>query len=400
MSAFDALRNVGSKVVRRLQAAPKPLVRAMRRHSRAQEHRAFRREADAIDREIAALAATTRPIVAGPWLAEVGYEVLYWIPFLRWFHDAYGIPADRLVIVSRGGMESVYRDFAATYVDIFDVMTPQQLAARNARRRSEGEGGGQKQSATSDLDEELLAAIRSKPGLGDAVVCHPSLMFRLFRNVWHGNLPFDLLWRRTRYVPSRGPSQSGRSDQPSLVELRRSAVALAEAERTGPAAGFPEDFIAAKIYAGPALSPHQTTREAVRAVVAQAATIAPVVLLEAELGIDEHRDFDLDGIPNVLSARALMSPRTNLDVQLALIAGSRFFLSACGGLAWQAPFMGVPTVAIYDSDHLLAPHLFVTRHAAALTGAAEFTPIDLRGLSRIGLAGLSKTMADRATRTT
>src|SRR5688500_19518473 len=50
------------------------------------------------------------------------------------------------------------------------------------------------------------------------------------------------------------------------------------------------------------------------------------------------------------------SDLTNLDVQLALIARSRFFLSACGGLAWHAPFMGVPTVAIYDSDHLLAPH--------------------------------------------
>jgi hypothetical protein len=368
VSAFDALRNVGCKVARRLQAAPKPLVRAIRRHSRAQEHRAFRREAEAIDREIAALAATTRPIVIGPWLAEVGYEVLYWIPFLRWFQDAFGVPTDRLTVVSRGGMESMYRDFAAGYVDIFDLMTPQQLAARNAQRRSEGEGGGQKQSAASSLDEELIAAVRSKLGLGEVAVCHPSLMFRLFRNVWHGNLPFDLLWRRTHHVAMSGSRRTG-----STV-------------RALPP-GVPDDFIAAKIYAGPALSTHEKTREAVRAVVAQAATIAPVVLLEADLVVDEHRDFDLDGIPNVISARSLMSPRTNLDVQLALIARARFFLSACGGLAWQAPFMGVPTVAIYDSDSLLAPHLFVTRHAGALTGAAEFTPLDLRGLSRIGLAG-------------
>jgi len=375
VSAFDALRNVGFKVARRLQSAPKPLVRAMRRHSRAQEHRAFRREAEAIDREIAALAATTRPIVVGPWLAEVGYEVLYWIPFLRWFQDAFGIPPDRLIVVSRGGMEAMYRDFAAGYVDIFDLTTPQQLAARNAQRRSEGEGGGQKQSATSILDEELVAAVRSTRGLGEVAVCHPSLMFRLFRNVWHGNLPFDLLWRRTRYVAT---GRIGRS------------------ERTGPTPGIPDDFIAAKIYAGPALSTHEKTRDAVRAVVAQAATIAPVVLLEADLGIDEHRDFDLDGIPNVISARSLMSPRTNLDVQLALIARARFFLSACGGLAWQAPFMGVPTGAIYDSDSLLAPHLFVTRHAGALTGAAEFTSVDLRGLSRVGLAVSERSSGWRA----
>jgi len=382
VSAFDALRNAGFKVARRLQAAPKPLVRAMRRHSRAQEHRAFRREADAIDREIAAIAATTRPIVVGPWLAEVGYEVLYWIPFLRWFQDAFGVSPDRLIAVSRGGMESMYRDVAAGYVDIFDLTTPQQLAARNAQRRTEGEGGGQKQSATSALDEELIAAVRSRRGLGEVTVCHPSLMFRLFRNVWHGNLPFDLLWRRTRHVAMSGPST-----------------------RTGPAVGglppgIPDDFIAAKIYAGPALSTHEKTRQAVRALVAQAATIAPVVLLEADLGIDEHRDFDLDGIPNVISARSLMSPRTNLDVQLALIARARFFLSACGGLAWQAPFMGVPTVAIYDSDSLLAPHLFVTRHAGALAGAAEFTPLDLRGVARIGLSQPALSERSESRRTT
>jgi hypothetical protein len=59
--------------------------------------------------------------------------------------------------------------------------------------------------------------------------------------------------------------------------------------------------------------------------------MAPVILLDADVGIDEHRDFDLRGIPGVMSASNLMTARTNLDVQLALIARSRFFLSACGG---------------------------------------------------------------------
>ena len=89
------------------------------------------------------------------------------------------------------------------------------------------------------------------------------------------------------------------------------------------------------------------------------------MLLETELGIDEHRDFDLRGIANVTSAAALMSPRTNLGVQLALIARARFFLGTCGGLAWLAPFLGVPTVAVYDSDEPLAPHLLVARQAGA-----------------------------------
>ena len=79
-----------------------------------------------------------------------------------------------------------------------------------------------------------------------------------------------------------------------------------------------------------------------------------------------------------------MTPRTNLDVQLAIVARSRAFLSACGGLAWMAPFIGVPTVAVYDSDHLLAPHLLVERQAGKRTGAAEFSTIDLRATMALG----------------
>ena len=199
MSGFDAVRNLGLKAARRLQAAPKPLVRMMRRQAREQEHRAFRREAEEIERAIAQLAEGQAPIIIGPWLAEVGYEVLYWIPFLRWFQDAHGIAKDRLVVVSRGGMESAYSGIAGRYVDLFDLMTPADLAARNRQRRAGEEGGGQKQSASSTLDDELLAAVRARLGLADARVCHPSLMFKLFREVWHGNLPMDLLWRRTRY---------------------------------------------------------------------------------------------------------------------------------------------------------------------------------------------------------
>ena len=362
MSSFDVVRNLGLKAARRLRAAPKPIVRMMRRQAREEEHRAFRREAEEIDATIAGLARGRAPIIVGPWLGEVGYEVLYWIPFLRWFQDAHGIPSDRFVVVSRGGMEIAYAGIAGRYVDLFDLTTPKDLAARNRQRRADAEGGGQKQSASSALDNELLADVRTRLGLSDARVCHPSLMFRLFREVWHGNLPMDLLWRRTRYERTRLPS----------------SLSLA----------VPNDFVAVKLYSGPALSMNDRTRETLRQLVARAAAVAPVVLLDVDLGIDEHRDLELEDLPNVTSARSLMTARTNLGVQLELVTRSRFFLSACGGLAWLSPFLGVPTVAVYDNDHLLAPHLFVARQAGKLTGAAEFSALDLRSVARLGLEGV------------
>jgi hypothetical protein len=80
-----------------------------------------------------------------------------------------------------------------------------------------------------------------------------------------------------------------------------------------------------------------------------------------------------------------MTPRTNLGVQLGLISRSQAFLGTCGGLAWVAPFLGVPTVAVCDDDEALALHLFVARHAGRSVGAAEFSLLDLRAVARAAM---------------
>ena len=365
MSHFDAVFNLGLKATRRLQSAHKPLVRLMRRNARAGEHRAFRQDAEDIDRQIAACASGTGPIVVGPWLAEVGYEVLYWIPFVRWFpgrlrHSA-ASPRRRLAWRHGVGISRARGNVCRSARSVVAG------GARRAQRRTAKRRRARWTEAVrpeSVPDEEIVAAVRARVGIGEATVLHPSLMFRLFRHVWYDNLPFDVLWRHTRYVTA---------DRATAPPLPVATVSL------------PDDFIAVKVYGGPALGTSEATRGLVRDLVARAAAVAPVVVLESEHGLDEHRDFDFDGLPHVTSAKMLMTPRTNLGVQLALVARSRFFLSACGGLAWLTPFLGVPTVALYEQDRLLAPHLFVARQAGARAGAAEFTPLDLRGLDRLHL---------------
>jgi hypothetical protein len=361
VSASDAVRNASAKAIRRLSAVHKPIVRLLRRRARHEEHQAFAREAESIDRQIAEAAAGGGPIVAGPWLAEVGYEVLYWIPFLRWFADAFHVPPDRLVVLSRGGMEPAYAGIGGAYVDILDLLSPPELAARNAERQAVREGGGQKQSDVSPLDRELVRGAAARAGSATPRVLHPSLMFRLFRHAWHGNIPMDAFWRRTRYEP-----------------MSIAADALASS------IPLPPRFTAAKIYTGPALGASDQTRRLVREAVARVAQADPVVLLSTDFGLDEHRDFGLDDLPGVVNLQPYLTPRTNLGVQLAIIARAQQFLGACGGLAWLAPFLGVPTVAMYDTDRLLAPHLLVARQAGTRAGAAEFSTLDLRALKRVG----------------
>ena len=77
----------------------------------------------AMTRELERLRKSSGPILIGPWISEVGFEVLYWIPFLNWALKAFGLDERRLIVVSRGGARPWYQHLNTEYVDIFDLFT-------------------------------------------------------------------------------------------------------------------------------------------------------------------------------------------------------------------------------------------------------------------------------------
>jgi hypothetical protein len=354
-----ALSNLTHKAFVRLTSVHKPLVRLARRRVRAAQRDAIAASAQAVEGEIARIVAGTGPLIAGPWLGEVGYEALYWTAFLRWVQDRYRVAPERVVVVSRGGVEQWYAGLAGRYVDLFDLLSPEELAARNDARLAAEEQGGRKQFRRGALDEWIL----QQPAVngGSSAVLHPSLMFRMFRDVWQGNLPLDYLFTRAEFARVPRPSR------PALSPL-------------------PPSYVAMKFYGGTALPHTPQHADALRRLVAHVARRTPVVSLDTGLEVDDHRDFVFDDIPGVISARGWMTPRTNLGLQSALMAHADYFLGTCGGLAWLAPFMGVPAVAVYADDAFLRPHLTVARQAGLRAGAAEFSVLDLRALGRLNVA--------------
>ena len=91
-----------------------------------------------VEREIERVVSGSEPLVVGPWLSEVGYEVLYWVPFVRWVKAAFRIDPSRMIVMSRGGAGSWYADITPNYVDVFDELEPAEFSTRNIER-SEGE---------------------------------------------------------------------------------------------------------------------------------------------------------------------------------------------------------------------------------------------------------------------
>jgi hypothetical protein len=338
----------------RLRQGRAAVERSRKRVERFDDHvltayRAERRVAQALARA----AARDQPIIVGPWASEVGYEALYWIPFLRWAVDRYGVSPERVIAISRGGTESWYEGIAARYVDIFELIDPEEFTRQLADRR---ERGDQKQLAASEFDRELIQLASHRLGVRDAACWHPGLMYQLFRAFWHGDRSLDFLLSHTDF-------RMRRSARPSAAD---------------PA--LPAGYAAVKFYTGPALPDTAVNREAAHGLVRRLADQMPVVMLDTAWSTDEHRDYAFDRIPGVTTVRPSLNPRTNLGVQTRVIAGAKMFVGTCGGLAWLAPLLNVETVAVYADDRYLAAHLYAARYIYRRHQAAPFSTVSIPAL--------------------
>jgi hypothetical protein len=300
-------------------------------------------------RTLRAAAAGSGPIILGPWLSEVGYEALYWVPFVRWFTRHYDVDPNRVIALSRGGVSGWYGGIASRYVEQFDLFTPQEFAARNEARRGEAD---QKQLAHSAFDEEILSRARASLGLEDAHVCHPSAMFSLLRQFWLGNDSLQSVLDYTEYATIRAIATV---DLPPL----------------------PDRFVAVKFYTGRALMDTPRHREMLRGLIERVSRKYPIVMLNTSLALDEHADYVFQNIPGLIVLDRWMTPQNNLGVQTEVIRRATRFIGTCGSLAWLAPLLGTDTLAVYADDHFLTPHLYAARHAYGSMDAARFTAMDL-----------------------
>lgn len=308
-----------------------------------------------IKHTLAKQAAASGPVIAGPWTSEVGYEALYWLPFLAWAADRYGVRPERLVALSRGGTDLWYSGIAHRYIEIFDLVEPTEFAKQAAARR---ERGDQKQLALSEFDRELIRLASGRLGVRGAAVWHPGLMYRLFRAFWYGDRSLDFLLRHTDFRSLR-----------------------TVAAPTDPV--LPDEYVAVKFYTGPALPDTDANRAALFELVQRLASRMPVVMLDTGWSVDEHHDYAFEGFRNVTTLRPSLEPKTNLGLQTRVIAGARQFVGTCGGLAWLAPLLGVDTLAVYEDDRYLTAHLYAAKYAYRRTHSARFSTLNLKALRAV-----------------
>lgn len=314
-----------------------------------------------IDAEIRRSLDQPGRLLVGPWTSEVGFELLYWIPFLGWLQQRYGVPSERLVAVTRGGAGVWYGGVAAETAELFDRVDPDTFRARSADRwRSVG---GQKQILMDDWEKDLLERIRNDGVDAGPGVLHPYLMYALFWAVWHGKAPVSLVFAHTRFRPLPDPG-------------------------IAPAVDLPDDFVAVRFYFRPSFPDTAENRRLIGGLIERLSARRPVVLLNPRLEIDDHRDWLPAEGRGLLDLAGGMTPATNLAVQSAVIARARAFVGTYGGLSYLAPLYGRPSLALRTQpEHNLPAHQEVAEHAAATAGGSLLilSPNDLSLLDALGL---------------
>ena len=293
--------------------------------------------ADLLDR----IAGDDGPVVIGPWLAEVGFEVLYWIPFLRSLVARGHIDPSRVIVVSRGGVQDWYEGIGDRYVELFDA-----VGVDGFKRHTDAIWqalGGRKQTALTEWDELLLDAALGDEWHGRPIL-HPSYMHGVFRLWWRSAVPIDYALERLAFERWNIPADP-----------------VTEAK-------LPDDFVAVRFYFRPSFPDTPANRQLARRVVDRLCEVTNVVLLNANLDIDDHLDLDADH-DRVVRLLEGTDERDNLRIQSAAIARAQLFVGTYGGLAYLAPLYGRGSVAFATTHALYNPtHFEIARRAAAQVG--------------------------------
>jgi hypothetical protein len=308
--------------------------------------------------DLGRLAAGRETIVVGPWLGEVGFELLYWVPFLRWFAATFRVAPERLLIVSRGGTASWYRPFAAGYRDIFDYLTPEEFRQRHDERVAAN--GEQKQTQVLAFERQALRELARD--IHSRSMLHPSTMYGLFNPFWWGHVDEDWVHRFAKYA--RLTPDGGAADVEAALRQPDSP------------------YTAVKFYFNDCFPDTPANRAFAQRTLKALTERGPVVSLATGLRLDDHASDDATGqrregatVRRFESATLLtlppdIRPRHNLALQTAVVAGASAFVGTYGGFSYLAPFLGVRSTAYVSDPGGYSPrHLLMARSALESIGA-------------------------------
>ena len=317
-------------------------------------------EMQAVPKILQRMATSPKHIVVGPWLSEVGFELLYWIPFLNWVKTYRPFDAERMVVISRGGAGIWYKNITPNYVDLFDFFTPEQFRTKNADRLRENK---QKHLALTDFDREIVKLAYQHLGSKQVEMLHPMYMYRLFYPYWKSQMSI------------------------SLVDTFASFERLPAIDTSDVAGELPRDYTAVRFYFNESFPDTEENKLFVMRLLQTLTEAGDVVLLNPDLHIDDHWEMTIGKNRRIHSVDHLMTPRNNLEIQTKVIARARAFVGTYGGLSYLAPMYGVTSLAFFSHREKFSPqHLELARRVFGNFKRGSYVVLDTSDIDVLGLA--------------
>ena len=267
-----------------------------------------------------------RPVVIGPFTGEVGFELLYWAPLVRWvFETTPELAGRRVIYISRGGVEHWLHGLDLEYVDILSLYTPEELLTNKL---------ADKQREWTAFEEDVRDRVSAKLGLEDPRVLHPEALY----NFYYASL------RLNQSTFARAVEQTDAGARGACALYPRMPR-----PELGPLADvLPDEFVAVRFYFRPSFPDTPENRAFAQTTIDALSRSGNVVLLNSGVEVDDHRDLDTDWPENVIRLDGHMQPHDNLHVQTVTLGAARAYVGTYGGLSYLAPFLGVPSLAFSE----------------------------------------------------
>lgn len=271
-------------------------------------------------------------IVIGPFLGEVGFELLYWIPLVGYLQKF--IPEHlEVIVISRGGMGAWYQSKRTVrYFDALSIFSPDLIEKERIRRQKIS--GVMKQNQLSEFEKEV---IRKLVGESPALVLHPKLMVRHFARYWSGKQNLQTIVRTMIFTrPDLGVNHD--------LEFK--------------------DFISLRLYKNDVLT--EVNGEFTERLLSWVNSSGlPILNLDTGVNYDDHRSLATTSISSFPTLSGQVACK-NLHVQAQAISQSANFICTHGGLSYFGPLLGTPTVVVQDVDKSPNP-----QHTALISYVAK-----------------------------
>ena len=235
------------------------------------------------------------PVFVGPWCDSTGHELLFWVPFVRWISATYGLPPDRLIVLTHGGLREWYGSMANRFLDTRTLFSGAEIDHWLRRTVPQSEQNP-KQAVMSPFDAEVVERATRAFDLSEHQVLHPFLLFRLLRRL-DRDRALEQVGEVLRHTRLDVPDESGDA--------------------------YPASFVALSAEFTPALPRREDNERLLKDVIAQVSAQAEVMLV--------------DGLP--------------LSRQTLLLARARAFFGPYSDLAILAAACGTPAT-VYHSERL------------------------------------------------